>query len=65
MKKITQCKDKEEVNEYFQDQDKKLWNEKYKFVYGEMDKIWAYARDRQELIEKCGDRLRKIKEAVK
>jgi hypothetical protein len=63
-KKINQCKNQEEVNEYFQDQDRKLWKA-HGFVYGEMDKIWAYARDRQELLEKCGERLRKIKEAGK
>lgn len=62
--KINQIKTQEEINEYFQEQDKKLYK-KYGFVCGEMNEIWSYCRERQDLLEKCGERLRKIKEAEK
>jgi len=54
------CNTEEEINEYFQEQDRKLWK-KHGFVFGEMDKIWDYCRDHQELLDKCGDRLRQLK----
>ena len=60
MKRITQSKTKEEVQEYFEERDKKLWEE-HGFVEGEMSKVWGYCRERQELLEKCGNRLIKIK----
>ena len=62
--KINQCKTDSEVNQYFTSEDMKLWKNKYKFVYGEMDTIWNYFRERQKLLNKCGDRLSNIKKSI-
>jgi len=58
---ITNCKTDEQVQEYFETNWSKLYK-KYGFVFGEMSQIDLYARERQKLIEKCGEQMRRIKE---
>jgi hypothetical protein len=62
--KIDQCKTHEDINQYFDEADKKLYKE-LGFVYGEMDRIREYARRRQDILEKCGERLKIINIALK
>ena len=64
MKKINQCKPDEEINNYFIEEDRKLC-ESYGFKHTEMQVILGYCNDRQKLLEKCGDRMRKLKEMRK
>ena len=59
--RINQCKTNEDVNEYFQEEDKKLWSKEYGQVWGEMATMWNYFRQRQKLLSKCGDRLTVLK----
>ena len=58
--KINQCNNDEEINEYFEQEDTKLWK-KHGFVVGEMIEIHSYCREFQELLSKCGDRMNVLK----
>ena len=59
--KINQTKSNEDINKYFQQQLKKLID-KFGFSQIEMIPIDDYSTERQELLNKCGDRMRYLKD---
>lgn len=61
--KINQTKTNEDINQYFQKEIKKIVD-KFGFSQIETTTIDAYATERQELLKKCGDRMRILKERI-
>ncbi len=59
-KKINQTETDEEINEYFQREDKRLC-EDHGFDYDNMNKIWKYFKKRERLLNKCGERMSVLK----
>jgi len=59
--KINQCKTQKEVNNYFIENRKKIL-EKHNISEINESVFDSYANERQKLLEKCGERLRKLKE---
>lgn len=59
--KINQTKSNKDINKYFQKELKKIID-KLGLSQIEMIPINAYATERQELLNKCGDRMRFLKE---
>lgn len=62
--KINQTKSNKDINIYFQQEIKKVVD-KHGFSQIEMIPIDNYARERQELLNKCGDRMRYLKDIEK
>ncbi len=59
--KINQTKTDEDINKYFQAEVKRIV-ESYGFSQIEMLSIDRYATDRQRLLDKCGTRMRFIRD---
>lgn len=62
--KINQTKSNEDINKYFQQEIEKIIN-KIGFSQIEMIPIDTYATERQKLLNKCGDRIRYLKDMKK
>ena len=61
--KINQTKTDEDINKYFQKELKKII-ESYGFTQIEMISIDRYATERQKLLDKCGNRMRYLRERI-
>ena len=61
--KINQTKSNEDINQYFQQEIQKIIT-KFRFSHIEITTIDAYAKERQELLNKCGDRMRVLKDRI-